>query len=124
MILFIDDEPGYMHYCILAFELEGYQVTVATRPSDALNMVRKHHDIEVIILDLMMPLDIDTLEDINGYTTGETLLNAIRKIKPKVPVIIHSIVSDKDRDFGPNVYFMPKSGRFSPLVDFVKTLTK
>jgi len=126
MILFVDDEPNFIQYCAYALEREGYDVAIVTRPSDAIEMIKERGDIEVIILDMMLPSDIYKRTDTkHGRLTGKLLLNDIRKINPKVPIILHSVVIDPDLVLGPNIFYMSKiEAPPSRLVDFVKTLKK
>ena len=82
-VLIVDDEAGIRdvikEYCLF----ENYDVLEAKDGMDALEIVNNNKDIDIIVLDIMMP-------KMDGYTT----LKEIRKIS-KVPVIMLSARSEE-----------------------------
>ena len=82
-VLIVDDEAGIRdvikEYCLF----ENYDVKEAEDGMSALEIVKNDNDIDIIVLDIMMP-------KLDGYTT----LKEIRKIS-KVPVIMLSARSEE-----------------------------
>ena len=81
--MIVDDESGIRdvikEYCLF----ENYDVMEAEDGMSALNAVKNNDDIDIIVLDIMMP-------KMDGYTT----LKEIRKLS-KVPVIMLSARSEE-----------------------------
>ncbi len=82
-ILIVDDELGIREVIKEYSKSEGYDTFEAGNGIDALSILKKHSDIDVIILDIMMP-------KMDGYTTLE-------KIKEfcDIPVIMLSARADE-----------------------------
>lgn len=82
-VLIVDDEVGIRdvikEYCLF----ENYDVKEAEDGMSALEIVKNNNDVDIIVLDIMMP-------KMDGYTT----LKEIRKIS-KVPVIMLSARSEE-----------------------------
>ena len=82
-VLIVDDEAGIRdvikEYCLF----ENYDVLEAKDGMDALEIVNNNKDIDIIVLDIMMP-------KMDGYTT----LKEIRKLST-VPVIMLSARSEE-----------------------------
>lgn len=75
-LLWIDDEIDLLQGHILFLSQKGYQVQVAHGGQDALELVKKHH-FDIVLLDENMP-----------GMTGLEVLNALKQLKPDVPVIM------------------------------------
>lgn len=82
-VLIVDDEKGIRdvikEYCLF----EKYEVIEAENGVDAINLVKSYNDINIIVLDIMMP-------KMDGYTT----LKEIRKVS-NVPVLMLSARSEE-----------------------------
>lgn len=82
-VLIVDDEKGIRdvikEYCLF----EKYEVLEAENGIDAINLVKNYNDIDLIVLDIMMP-------KMDGYTT----LKEIRKVS-EVPVLMLSARSEE-----------------------------
>ena len=52
-LLIVDDEKDIVDICQTYFEYEGYQVTTTTCGKEALKLLSS--DIDIMILDIMMP---------------------------------------------------------------------
>lgn len=82
-VLIVDDEVGIREvikeYCLS----EGYEAFEAENGIEALDMIEKNSDIDVIVLDIMMP-------KMDGYTT----LTELKKICD-IPVIMLSARADE-----------------------------
>jgi PAS domain S-box-containing protein len=76
-ILFIDDEEDLNIIAKTYFEGQGFRVTTAVNPIDALQLFRKSpHAYDIIVTDMTMP-----------GLSGEALFYEIRKIRQDIPVI-------------------------------------
>lgn len=59
-ILVVDDEPDIRRICRILLENGGYCVYEAATGLEAVTLVRQHPEIDLILMDIMMP-------DLNGY---------------------------------------------------------
>ena len=82
-ILLVDDEPGMLRYIKTLLEVEEHQVATASTGEEALEIIEKGLNPDLVLLDLLMP-GIDGLETLEG----------IRKLRPSVKVVILSCVND------------------------------
>jgi DNA-binding NtrC family response regulator len=82
-ILLVDDEPGMLRYIKTLLEVEDHQVATASTGEEALEMVQKGLNPDLVLLDLLMP-GIDGLET----------LESLRKVRPGMKVVILSCVND------------------------------
>jgi DNA-binding response OmpR family regulator len=90
-ILVIDDEPRILAFLARGLAVDGYTVDTADNGSDALRAVRRD-GYDLVLLDLLLP-GID----------GLSVLQAINRLRPELPVVIVSARSDlptKLRGFG------------------------
>lgn len=89
-ILVVDDEAHIRELLRQQLEAEGYSVKEAQNGVDAITQVKEEIP-DLIILDVMMPA-------MNGFDVAAVLKNDPKTLK--VPIIILSIVEDKDRGYG------------------------
>src|SRR2546421_4210766 len=82
-ILLVDDEPGMLRYIRTLLEVDDYKVATATTGEEALQLVEKGLEPDLILLDVLMP-GIDGLET----------LERLRQMKPAVKVVMLSCVND------------------------------
>ncbi|SPD75739.1 Acetoacetate metabolism regulatory protein AtoC [uncultured Desulfobacterium sp.] len=75
-ILIVDDEKNYLVVLEALLSPEGFEVVTCSSATDALGIVR-NSDLDLVVADMKMP-----------GMTGMELLEACKKIKPEVPVII------------------------------------
>ncbi len=84
-ILFVDDETTIIKLQKKILERLGYCVTTKTSSIQALEAFRKSPDLfQLVITDMTMP-----------EMTGDKLSNAIKKIRPDIPVILCTGFSEK-----------------------------
>ena len=101
-VLFVDDEETLALAMQLLLESLGYEAVVHTASREALEAFRTDpHGFDVIITDQTMP-----------QMTGEALIQAMRRIRPGIPIILctgfsHVINAEKARALG-NVTFLMK----------------
>ena len=82
-ILLVDDEPGMLRYIRTLLEVDDYKVATATTGEEALQLVEKGLEPDLILLDVLMP-GIDGLET----------LERLRQMKPGAKVVMLSCVND------------------------------
>jgi len=82
-ILLVDDEPGMLRYIRTLLEVDDYKVETATTGEEALQLVEKGLQPDLILLDVLMP-GIDGLET----------LERLRQMKPGAKVVMLSCVND------------------------------
>ena len=82
-ILLVDDEPSMLRYIKTLLEVDDYKVETAGSGEEALQLVEKGLQPDLILLDVLMP-GIDGLET----------LEQLRQMRPGVKVVMLSCVSD------------------------------
>jgi CheY-like chemotaxis protein len=85
-ILLVEDEPAVRRIMRISLELADCTVYEASNGEEALELMhRLGRDVDLVIADLLMP-----------RTSGTTLANALRRIRPELPVLFVSGASDTD----------------------------
>jgi PAS domain S-box-containing protein len=111
-ILLADDEAAILQLGRTMLERAGYDVLTATDGRQALDLAGQHPDIDVVLLDVSMPV-------MNGLEA----LPAIRKALPKAAVFLCSGYDENDtrRQLGitEDVGFLPKPFQMGQLLDQV-----
>lgn len=87
VVLFVDDDEKMLEAYRERFTLLEYQVLIASRPSDAIELVQ-NHPVDIAVLDIKMP-------EMDGYR----LIQALRKIHPELPVVFLTGKQDLDTTF-------------------------
>src|SRR5205807_9472150 len=82
-ILLVDDEPGMLRYIRTLLEVDNHTVQTASTGEEALELVEKGLQPNLVLLDLLMP-GIDGLETLEG----------LRKLQPNMRVVMLSCVND------------------------------
>lgn len=82
-ILLVDDEPAMQRYIKTLLEVEGHHVETASTGEQALELVQKGLQANLVLLDLLMP-------GIDGIET----LDALRKFQPNIKVVMLSCVNE------------------------------
>jgi len=116
-ILMADDEPQFQESYKERLKGDGHTVLIATSARDALNMLDSHPDINLLVLDIMMPYE--RLEDLlrmgvaavvsaaeTDVWTGVRLYRKIKSDYPRLKVVILSVLSEADiRNEAPSLAF-------------------
>ncbi len=84
-ILWVDDEIELLRSQIIFLEQKGYQVETATNGEDALELMRTIGDVDLVLLDEMMP----------GKRGIETV-GGIKELAPDVPVVMVTKSEEED----------------------------
>src|SRR5215470_12447157 len=82
-ILLVDDEPGMLRYIRTLLEVDDHKVETAATGEEALELIQKGLQPNLVLLDLLMP-GIDGLETLEG----------LRKLHPNMKVVMLSCVND------------------------------
>jgi len=88
-ILVVDDEAHIRELLTQEFTEAGYHVSTAINGRDGINAVRRERP-DLIVLDVMMP-------EMNGFDVAAVLKNDPATLD--IPIVILSIVQDRDRGF-------------------------
>jgi signal transduction histidine kinase/CheY-like chemotaxis protein len=88
-ILIVDDDPHIRELLNQEFTEAGYRMRMATNGREALAEVRRERP-DLVVLDVMMP-------EINGFDVAAVLRND--PLTLDIPIIILSIVQDRERGF-------------------------
>jgi signal transduction histidine kinase/DNA-binding response OmpR family regulator len=88
-ILVVDDDPSIRELLSQEFTEAGYAVSVAADGREALKEVRRERP-DLVVLDVMMP-------EMNGFDVAAVLKND--PLTMDVPIVILSIVQDRDRGY-------------------------
>ncbi len=88
-ILVVDDDPNIRELLTQEFAEAGYTVDIASNGRQALTVVRQDRP-DLIVLDVMMP-------EMNGFDVAAVLKND--PLTMDIPIVILSIVQDRDRGF-------------------------
>lgn len=111
-ILIAEDEKALSKALTLKFTREGFTVTVANNGQEALDILDKEK-FDVIVLDLVMP-------KVDGFA----VLQKLKDMKNKVPLIVTSNLSQEEdmkraKALGANEFFIKSDTSLSDLVDHV-----
>lgn len=81
MILIVDDDRAIRVALTLLLERNNYEVMRAENPAEAMEVVRNHPELELVLMDMNYTLATDGEE-------GLTLLKQVKVFRPDVPVIL------------------------------------
>ena len=85
-VLCVDDEALGLQIRKAILELAGYQVLTALDGNTALGLFQGH-PVDAVLLDYLMP----------GMNGGEVAV-AMRRVKPQVPILLHSACVDLPKE--------------------------
>ena len=88
-ILVVDDDPNIRELLLQELTETGYQVRLASNGREAIRLVREERP-DLVLLDVMMP-------EMNGFDVAAVLKNDPQTMD--IPIVILSIVQDRDRGF-------------------------
>ena len=101
MIVFVDDEERYVDVYIDELRDSGYTVELKTDVDSAIQFLRENHkDVNLLILDIMMPAgrEFQSVDTRYGLRTGVLFYAEIKKLCPQLPVIILTNVNREELD--------------------------
>jgi CheY-like chemotaxis protein len=108
-LLIVEDTNTSQRYFNVALNKTGVKLLWANNGQEAVDMVQKHQEIDLILMDIHMPV-------MNGIDATM----AIRKLHPKIPIIIQSafiMTGEEERSYvaGANG-FMSKPIKYDTLL--------
>ena len=84
-ILAIDDDPSILDILKISLESEGYRVHTAETPQRGVELFDQlHGSLGLVLLDYIMP-----------GMTGDVVFQKLRRIDPKVPVLLLTACDDR-----------------------------
>ena len=79
-ILIVDDEKDIRKLVGIYLKRQGYQILEAENGKQAIDLVRENSDIDLIIMDIMMPV-------MNGYEAAKMIRSLDREDAKVIPII-------------------------------------
>jgi DNA-binding NtrC family response regulator len=110
----VDDENNVLRMLETGLNILGYQVNAFQKSTSALNEFQKNPDAyDLLILDQIMPV-----------MTGLDMARKVKKIRPKIPVILHTGYSDSlnDQDRGLIEAFFMKPVRIHEIAKSIREI--
>jgi CheY-like chemotaxis protein len=123
MILFVDNEPRRMEVYLEEFRLpeHNYHIEIMTDIDSALDFFEEKHDkIELIILDIMMPVSsrLEKTKVNGGLRTGIAFYQKIRETNKDLPIIFFTNVSNlNNKEVEQEIHNNPKKIKLLQKVD-------
>jgi DNA-binding response OmpR family regulator len=116
-ILIAEDERSIAKALQIKLSLSGFEVEVVANGEEALKLI-KDNNFDLLLLDIMMP-----------KMDGFSVMEAMKKLKNKTPVIILSNLSQEDdaeraRALGAVDFFIKSNTPLADIVDKVKKFLK
>ncbi|MBI2429784.1 MAG: PAS domain S-box protein [Ignavibacteriales bacterium] len=93
LILIVDDEVSIVELTKETLTMHHYNIATAINGNDAIDVFKKHPDIDCIIMDLNMPV-----------LDGPGAIRRLKSINPDVPIIATTGYSPSYHDFKPEEY--------------------
>jgi two-component system, OmpR family, alkaline phosphatase synthesis response regulator PhoP len=114
-ILWIEDDFNELEPIVLPLKKAGHAITIAPDAKDAIKLLEKKR-FDLILLDILLPSGEKKIERIADWT-GLELMKVIRKRKIDTPVIVFTVVLDRELEDelnGLNVKKILIKGRILP----------
>ena len=112
-VLFVEDDPLVREAVVGGLEDAGFDVVVAASGDQALAMIEKGLDTEVVFSDIVMP----------GQVSGIDLAALLRERRPGLPVVLATGYTDQ-RAVVPGVQVLAKPYEIGQLVELLAGLTR
>jgi len=90
MILFIDDEPEYISPFSDAFAFSGFDVKIVNNVDSGWEFIMKNkHDVDAVILDIMMPPGrlLAETETKEGLRTGLRFIELMKTLDERIAIV-------------------------------------
>ena len=98
LLVFVDDDKWNMEPYVEALSKYGWDVKYFSGVDSALEFIRNEgSSMRLLIWDMMMPpgKSFDNQEHSHGLATGRLFFEAVRKLFPRVPAILLTILRDE-----------------------------
>jgi CheY-like chemotaxis protein len=107
--LVVDDQPDVLEAAVELFKMLGYDVLSANNAADAIDILKRNHDIDILFSDVVMP-DMD----------GIMLAREARKLIPGIAILLASgypapMVGEESTDIG-DFQFISKPYRMAEIL--------
>jgi len=112
-VLFVEDDPLVREAVVRALDEAGFDVLVATSGDEALAMLDKGLEVDVMFSDIVMP----------GKLSGVDLAGLLRERRPGLPVVLATGYTDQ-RAAIPGVQVLSKPYEIGRLVDLLAGLAQ
>ncbi|MBT6629753.1 MAG: response regulator [Gemmatimonadetes bacterium] len=109
-ILIVEDEPMIRDVVGRILRRHGYTVTMAVNGADGLEQIAASGDIDLVLLDLSMPI-----------MSGEDMLTHLADIRPDLPVIVFTGFGDLRQRTGQVAALLPKPVRPMELLRTIRS---
>ncbi len=93
-VLLVEDEVSFARALADILEQNGLSVTLAHDEGMALSCLRQR-DFDLLLLDLMLPPDLDAEPSDWGYRTGMRIMEKAQELKGRMPVVVLSAMRDQ-----------------------------
>jgi phosphotransferase system HPr (HPr) family protein len=126
-VLFVEDEMALLDEFPRVLRRKGYRVLCASRPDDALRIIRETDHFDVAVSDLKLPMEgceeIGLDEALGGRRAGLVIAKAFRDKFKRAPIIFWSSVYDRELraeviELG-NSRLVSKSAGPKPVMDMI-----
>jgi len=97
LILAVDDEKSGLYFRKLILEHAGHSVLSTTDVEEAMRLFRSH------------PIDLVITDHLLGRKTGSEMSSEMKRIKPKVPIVLLSGTTSKPGEMGDADAFLSKT---------------
>jgi CheY-like chemotaxis protein len=125
-ILFIEDNPEFSKYLSILLESYGHNVELCDNADQAVGMLDRLCEFNLVVLDLMMILGSIIRPD-EGKETGIALYKRIRKLNMKIAILVLTAQDKADiwEDFktDPKVAYHHKPPNIPRLLTQIEELT-
>lgn len=112
-VLVVDDEPRIRSLFSRRLSEEGFAVVASEDGEEALDIIRKNEDIDLVVLDIVLP-----------QSSGLDVFDAIRKEFPQLRIIVSSVYPRDEQEFmiwdADDYYY--KTDNLSKLVDKINKM--
>ena len=117
-VLAVEDDEEVLELAVVALKDLGYTVLTAGNARDALNILRRERDIDILFSDVIMP----------GGMNGAQLAVEARRIRPGIKVLLTSGYTaealTKEHGMPENVEVLEKPYRHDDLADKLRLVMK
>jgi PAS domain S-box-containing protein len=111
-VLITEDDPEVLAIAVETLEELGYRVLFASNAGDALTILKREPDIDVLFSDIVMP---------NGMN-GIELAHEARRLRPGLRIILSSGYSRAGVPTDPDVVFLPKPYQIPELARHLESM--
>lgn len=94
-ILFIEDNPEFSSIVADLLRDAGHVVEIVSSADDAITILARHQEFDLVILDIMMMLG-SRIKESEASETGIAIYKRLRKLNNNIRVLVLTALSKKD----------------------------